>query len=309
MQERYERLVALQEEISWQQNRAMEGRVVEVLVSTGEGRKDGATRRMSGRARDGRLVHFAPGDLLIRPGDVVEVAIGYGAPAPPGGRRPGPVPPPHARGRRPRVRHSPRSAPTGSRPAGLRRAACPARGGRARLRSECVTDEGDERRCPTSSRPSTPSCAARSGAPNTASTPGRPRSSSSVAMLVLIGSLMLPWTGSVRGWEVLAGLAPLGLLPPLFAGTSLAFGLVCSALALATRWFGLAWLAAVGCGFSVVTGVWAIWSRQVAVPAGATGPGVGLVLAVLAVLVLAVTWVRIATAADHPPSHATSFTQ
>jgi tRNA-2-methylthio-N6-dimethylallyladenosine synthase len=80
VQERYERLVALQEEISWQQNRAMEGRVVEVLVSTGEGRKDGATRRMSGRARDGRLVHFAPGDLPIRPGDVVEVAIGYGAP-------------------------------------------------------------------------------------------------------------------------------------------------------------------------------------------------------------------------------------
>jgi tRNA-2-methylthio-N6-dimethylallyladenosine synthase len=80
VQERYERLVALQEEISWQQNRALEGRVVEVLASTGEGRKDGATRRMSGRARDGRLVHFAPGDLPIRPGDVVEVAVGYGAP-------------------------------------------------------------------------------------------------------------------------------------------------------------------------------------------------------------------------------------
>jgi hypothetical protein len=45
----------------------------------------------------------------------------------------------------------------------------------------------------------------------------------------------------------------------------------------------------------VVTGVWAIWSRQVAVPAGATGAGIGLVLAVLAVLVLAGTWVRIAT--------------
>jgi tRNA-2-methylthio-N6-dimethylallyladenosine synthase len=80
VQERYERLVTLQEEISWQQNRALEGRVVEVLVSTGEGRKDGATRRLSGRARDGRLVHFAPGDATVRPGDVVEVAIGYGAP-------------------------------------------------------------------------------------------------------------------------------------------------------------------------------------------------------------------------------------
>ncbi len=80
VQERYERLVALQEEISWAGNRALEGRVVEVLVAAGEGRKDGATRRLSGRARDGRLVHFAPGDLAIRPGDVVEVEVTYGAP-------------------------------------------------------------------------------------------------------------------------------------------------------------------------------------------------------------------------------------
>jgi tRNA-2-methylthio-N6-dimethylallyladenosine synthase len=80
VQERYERLVALQEEISWTANRALEGRTVEVLVAAGEGRKDGATRRMSGRARDGRLVHFAPGDAAIRPGDVVETVITYGAP-------------------------------------------------------------------------------------------------------------------------------------------------------------------------------------------------------------------------------------
>ncbi len=80
VQERYMRLVALQEEISWAANRALEGRVVEVLVAAGEGRKDGATRRLSGRARDGRLVHFAPGAAAIRPGDVVEVTVGYGAP-------------------------------------------------------------------------------------------------------------------------------------------------------------------------------------------------------------------------------------
>jgi tRNA-2-methylthio-N6-dimethylallyladenosine synthase len=53
---------------------------VELLVSTGEGRKDADTRRMSGRARDGRLVHFAPGDAPIRPGDVVETVVTYGAP-------------------------------------------------------------------------------------------------------------------------------------------------------------------------------------------------------------------------------------
>lgn len=80
VQERYERLVAVQEEISWAGNRALEGTTVEVLVSAGEGRKDGATRRSSGRARDGRLVHFAPGSARVRPGDVVEVAVTYGAP-------------------------------------------------------------------------------------------------------------------------------------------------------------------------------------------------------------------------------------
>src|SRR5690606_6450753 len=58
VQERYERLVALQEEISWEENRKQLGRTLEVLVAEGEGRKDDATRRLSGRAPDNRLVHF-----------------------------------------------------------------------------------------------------------------------------------------------------------------------------------------------------------------------------------------------------------
>jgi len=82
VQERYERLVALQEEISWQENRALEGRDVEVLVAQGEGRKDDATRRLSGRAPDNRLVHFAvpDGGAVPRPGDVATVRVTYGAP-------------------------------------------------------------------------------------------------------------------------------------------------------------------------------------------------------------------------------------
>ncbi|WP_416276351.1 tRNA (N6-isopentenyl adenosine(37)-C2)-methylthiotransferase MiaB [Mycolicibacterium sp. J2] len=78
--ERYQRLIALQEEISWQQNKAQIGSTVEVLVAAGEGRKDAATARMSGRARDGRLVHFAPGQADIRPGDVVTTVITGAAP-------------------------------------------------------------------------------------------------------------------------------------------------------------------------------------------------------------------------------------
>jgi tRNA-2-methylthio-N6-dimethylallyladenosine synthase len=80
VQERYDRLVALQERLSWEGNRALEGRTVEVLVATGEGRKDAATHRLSGRARDGRLVHFTPGEAAVRPGDVVTVRVTYGAP-------------------------------------------------------------------------------------------------------------------------------------------------------------------------------------------------------------------------------------
>jgi tRNA-2-methylthio-N6-dimethylallyladenosine synthase len=80
VQERYMRLVELQERISWEENIATVGSPVELLVATGEGRKDASTARMSGRARDGRLVHFAPGDRDIRPGDVVTTTVTGAAP-------------------------------------------------------------------------------------------------------------------------------------------------------------------------------------------------------------------------------------
>ncbi|MGH8869637.1 MAG: tRNA (N6-isopentenyl adenosine(37)-C2)-methylthiotransferase MiaB [Actinomycetes bacterium] len=81
VQERYDRLVALQEEISWAENRRQVGRRLELLVAEGEGRKDAATRRLTGRAPDNRLVHFAPpADREVRPGDVVTVEVTRAAP-------------------------------------------------------------------------------------------------------------------------------------------------------------------------------------------------------------------------------------
>ena len=80
VQERYTRLIALQEEISLAENRAQVGNTVELLVAVGEGRKDSVTARMSGRARDGRLVHFAPGAAAPRPGDVVTTVVTGAAP-------------------------------------------------------------------------------------------------------------------------------------------------------------------------------------------------------------------------------------
>jgi len=104
VQERYERLAAAQERISIEENEALVGRTVEVLIAEETGRKDGASHRLSGRAADNRLVHLAlpperanrlglqqvevgdprladdldPG--LPRPGDLVTVAVTHGAP-------------------------------------------------------------------------------------------------------------------------------------------------------------------------------------------------------------------------------------
>jgi tRNA-2-methylthio-N6-dimethylallyladenosine synthase len=80
VQERYERLVALQEQIALEENHNQIGRIVELLVATGEGRKDSRTARMSGRARDGRLVHFTPGGQQVRPGDIVTTIVTDAAP-------------------------------------------------------------------------------------------------------------------------------------------------------------------------------------------------------------------------------------
>jgi tRNA-2-methylthio-N6-dimethylallyladenosine synthase len=80
VQERYERLIALQEQLAGAEAATLLGREVEVLVNATDGRKDGATGRVSGRARDGRLVHVRADPALVRPGDVVTSTITYTAP-------------------------------------------------------------------------------------------------------------------------------------------------------------------------------------------------------------------------------------
>jgi len=81
VQERYERLVALQDRISWEENQKLIGSEVQVLVGA-EGSKDADTHRLSGRAEDSRLVHFEvpPHSALPRPGDVVSVRISEAKP-------------------------------------------------------------------------------------------------------------------------------------------------------------------------------------------------------------------------------------
>jgi len=73
VQERYGRLVALQDAMTYDGMRSQVGRTVEVLVSEGEGRKD-APGRLTGRGLDNRLVHLA-GAAGVRPGDVVRTVV------------------------------------------------------------------------------------------------------------------------------------------------------------------------------------------------------------------------------------------
>ena len=85
VKDRYERLVELANGIAWDENKKLVGTQVEVLVATGEGRKDEDTGRVSGRARDNRLVHVTKTDLQgvehnIRPGDIITAEVTYAAP-------------------------------------------------------------------------------------------------------------------------------------------------------------------------------------------------------------------------------------
>ncbi|MDR1791701.1 MAG: tRNA (N6-isopentenyl adenosine(37)-C2)-methylthiotransferase MiaB [Propionibacteriaceae bacterium] len=80
--ERYTRLAALVDEIAWAENQRFVGQSVEVMFASGEGRKDVQSGRVSGRARDNRLVHvqYPAGVALPQPGDIADVTVSYAAP-------------------------------------------------------------------------------------------------------------------------------------------------------------------------------------------------------------------------------------
>jgi hypothetical protein len=115
-----------------------------------------------------------------------------------------------------------------------------------------------------------------------------------VANVAAVAALLLPWVAGTPGWQVLAS-GTSGPLPTLFSFTMTGFAVVVSAAALLTRLWALAWLAAFGCGISSVNGLWAIWSQQTG--AGA-GPGFGMVLGVIAVVLLTFVWAGAALQRD-----------
>ncbi|BBX74178.1 hypothetical protein MSHI_20840 [Mycobacterium shinjukuense] len=118
-----------------------------------------------------------------------------------------------------------------------------------------------------------------------------------VLVCVLLGSFILPHTGTVRGWDVLfgsngAGAAAVALPSRVFTWLALVFGVGFSMLALMTRRWALAWVALTGSALAGGTGLLAVWSRQT-VAAGHPGPGVGLFVSWITVIVLTFHWARV----------------
>jgi hypothetical protein len=118
-----------------------------------------------------------------------------------------------------------------------------------------------------------------------------------ILVFVLLGSFILPHTGDVRGWDVLfsshgAGAAAVALPSRVFAWLALVFGVGFSMLALMMRRWALAWVALAGSGIASGAGLLAIWSRQT-VAVGHPGPGVGLIVAWITVMVLTFHWARL----------------
>ncbi|MDT5259221.1 MAG: hypothetical protein QOD10_4301 [Mycobacterium sp.] len=119
----------------------------------------------------------------------------------------------------------------------------------------------------------------------------------SILVFVLLGSFILPHTGDVRGWDVLfsshgAGAAAVALPSRVFTWLALVFGVGFSMLALITRRWGLAWVALAGSAIGSAAGLLAVWSRQT-VAAGHPGPGAGLFVAWITVILLTFHWARV----------------
>ncbi|SUE27245.1 hypothetical membrane protein [Nocardia farcinica] len=120
------------------------------------------------------------------------------------------------------------------------------------------------------------------------------------AVFVLLLSLVLSHAGSARGFDVLLGteaarIEHIGLPSRVFVWFVAVFGVGFSLLALMTRRWVLAWFAVAGSAIASVFGVLSIWHRQTPGLGNymGAGPGIGLVIGTIAIIVLTFHWVRV----------------
>ncbi|WP_431969532.1 Rv2732c family membrane protein [Nocardia sp. bgisy134] len=120
------------------------------------------------------------------------------------------------------------------------------------------------------------------------------------AVFVLLFSLVLSHAGSARGFDVLldtdvTGIEHIGLPSRIFVWFVVVFGIGFSLLALMTRRWVLAWIAVAGSAIGSVFGVFSIWHRQTPGLGNyvGAGPGIGLIVGTLAIMVLTFHWIRV----------------
>ncbi len=120
------------------------------------------------------------------------------------------------------------------------------------------------------------------------------------AVFVLLLSLVLPHAGAARGFDVLlydsvAQDEHIGLPSRVFEWFVVVFGIGFSLAALTTRRWVLAWIATAGTAIASVFGVFSIWHRQTPGLGNyeGSGPGIGLILAAIAAIVLTFHWIRV----------------
>ena len=75
--DRFQRLKDVLDRSALRHHEAREGRREEVLVEGPSKRND---QMLSGRTRQGKLIHFAPAQHALRPGALVQVEVTHGAP-------------------------------------------------------------------------------------------------------------------------------------------------------------------------------------------------------------------------------------
>lgn len=116
-------------------------------------------------------------------------------------------------------------------------------------------------------------------------------------VFVILATFVIPHTGHARGFDVLVGddaaiREAVALPSRVFTWLTLVFSVGFSVLALLTRRWGVAWIALAGSAVACPIGMLAVWSRQtVAHPH--PGPGIGLIVAWIAVILLTFHWARV----------------
>lgn len=118
----------------------------------------------------------------------------------------------------------------------------------------------------------------------------------SVAVLVLLVATVLPHAGVASGWDVLldtpdAAAESVNFTSRLFVAGSVLFGMTATVLAVLVRRWWAAWVATAGCAVTAFFGLLAVWARQTVVDGA--GPGPGLLLAWVTVLVVLVQWLKL----------------